>query len=82
MADANPGIGGLSAATLLTLEESRSPSAAVAGTPAAPGPGPVPRPRAPGEGRTGPASWRAGRDRPPPNLGPPPPRPDWRKRRS
>jgi hypothetical protein len=82
MADANPGIGGLSAATLLTLEESRSLTDAAAGTPAVPGPGPVPRPRAPGEGRIGPASWRAGQDRPPPNLGPPPPRPDWRKRRS
>jgi hypothetical protein len=82
MADANPGIGGLSAATLLTLEEFRSSPAAVAGPPAAPDPVPVPRPRAPGDGRTGPASWRAGQDRPPPNLGPPPPRPDWRKRRS
>jgi hypothetical protein len=82
MADANPGIGGLSAATLLTLEESRNLPAAAAGTPAAPGPVPVPRPRVPGDGRAVPASWRAGQDRPPPNLGPPPPRPDWRKRRS
>jgi len=82
MADANPGIGGLSAATLLTLEECRSGPAAEAGTPAAPDPVPVPRPRAPGDGRAGPGSWRAGQDQPPPNLGPPPPRPDWRKRRS
>jgi len=58
MADANPGIGGLGAATALTLEESR--------------------------GRPDPAR-RAARepaDRPPPNLGPPPPRLDWRNRRS
>jgi hypothetical protein len=48
MADANPGLGGLGAATALTLEEFRD---------------------------------RRGRGRLPPNLGPPP-RPDWRKRRS
>jgi hypothetical protein len=82
MTDANPGIGSLSAATLLTLEEFCSLPVAAAGTPAAPGPARVPGPRAPGDGRVGPASWRAGQDRPPPNLGPPPPRPDWRKRRS
>ncbi len=52
MADANPGIGGLDAATVLTLEES-------CGRPA--------------------AAPRAARE---PNLGPPPPRPDWRRRRS
>ena len=100
MADANPGIGGLSAATGLTLEEFR----------ARPAPGEmapdrddlrVPRPRPghdadeqapsgypgpagyPAAGQPGPAaapgSWRSGRDRPPPNLGPPPPRLDWRK---
>ncbi len=62
MADANPGIGGLGAATALTLEEFRSRSA--------------PAPRAARE----PVSGRQGR--PPPNLGPPPPRLDWRKRRS
>ena len=28
-----------------------------------------------------PVNWRSGRDRPPPNLGPPPPRLDWRKPR-
>jgi hypothetical protein len=73
LADANPGIGGLNSATQLTLEEFR-------GMPA-PGPGKAqdlthsaapPRP----------VSWRSGQDRPPPNLGPPPPRLDWRKRRS
>ena len=73
MADANPGIGGLSAATLLTLEEfGRLPAAAssaAAVSAAAPGSRPVPGPRPPGD------------DRPPPNLGPPPPRLDWRRRR-
>ena len=72
MADANPGIGGLSAATRLTLEEFRATSAT--------GPGAA---REPVRGDAPPAavSWRSGQDRPPPNLGPPPPRLDWRKRR-
>jgi hypothetical protein len=70
MADANPGIGGLSAATQLTLEESRGRPAAAA--PESAGDGDVP---------PGPVNWRSGRDRPPPNLGPPPPRLDWRRRR-
>jgi hypothetical protein len=75
MADTNPGIGGLGTATALTLEEYRRLSA------------PAPAPRKPAEepaagrdGGPGPASWR--RDRTPPNLGPPPQRLDWRKRRS
>ena len=76
MADANPGIGGLSAATTMTLEEFRARPAPAA---------PVPLPR-PAQGRespeqTAPASWRSGDDRPPPNLGPPPRRLDWRRRR-
>jgi hypothetical protein len=54
MADANPGIGGLGAATPLTLEEFGRPPAAAghaAAVPAAaPGPGPVPEPRPPGDG--------------------------------
>ena len=70
MADANPGIGGLSAATRLTLEESRGRPAAAAREPA--GDSDVP---------PGPVNWRSGRGRPPPNLGPPPPRLDWRRRR-
>ena len=86
MTDANPGIGGLGAATLLTLEEFRSLPTAAAGTPPAPdpepAPAPVPGPRAASDARVAPASWREGDDQPPPNLGPPPPRPDWRKRRS
>jgi hypothetical protein len=81
MADANPGIGGLSAATTMTLEEFRAQPAAVA-------PVPPPRPAQSGhmeeqqQQQTPPASWRSGEDRPPPNLGPPPPRLDWRRRRS
>jgi hypothetical protein len=69
MADANPGIGGLGAATPLTLEES-------AGQPAAPA-----EPAGTGNGLAAPVSWRSGDDRPPPNLGPPPPRLDWRSPR-
>jgi len=71
MADTNPGIGGLGGATALTLEEYRS--LPVAG----------PAKREPASGRDDaprPVNWR--RDRPPPNLGPPPERLDWRKRRS
>jgi len=73
MADANPGIGGLSAATRLTLEEFRATPATGSGAA-----------REPSRGDAPPAavSWRSGQDRPPPNLGPPPQRLDWRKRRS
>jgi len=53
LADANPGIGGLGAATLLPLEEFRTLG-----------------------------GWHQAEDRPPPNLGPPPPRLDWRRRRT
>ncbi len=82
MADANPGIIGLPTATRLTLDEARkAPGVPPAGRPQAPavppraaagaeqGPGPVP------------VSWRSGDAQPPPNLGPPPERLDWRKRR-
>src|SRR5271165_4860616 len=75
MADANPGIGGLSAATPLTLEELRSlPVAGSAGS------GAAQDPAGDGDALPRPVSWRSGNDRPPPNLGPPPPRLDWRKR--
>ncbi len=74
MADANPGIGGLSAATQLTLEEFRNVPAA--GSRAAQ------EPASSDDVPPHPVSWRSGNDRPPPNLGPPPPRLDWRKRRS
>jgi hypothetical protein len=96
LTDANPGIGGLGAATLLTLEEFRSLSAAaaapeprpvpepphVAGSGPVPEPRPAPEPGGLGAGRATPARWRSGDDRPPPNLGPPPARLDWRRRRS
>jgi hypothetical protein len=74
LADANPGISGLRAATWLTLEEFRS-------RPAAPQPRPVPEPERPGTAAAPAAGWRSGDERPPPNLGPPPPRLDWRRRR-
>ena len=84
MADVNPGIGGLSAATRLTLEEYRSlPAAGSRGTAessVASGPGIEPEP-AGRDAPPRPVSWRSRHDRPPPNLGPPPPRLDWRKRR-
>jgi hypothetical protein len=79
MADANPGIGGLSAATTMTLEEFRARPAGIA-----PVPLPLPRRAQSSSGQqqeAAPASWRSGDDRPPPNLGPPPSRLDWRRRR-
>jgi hypothetical protein len=86
MADANPGLGGLSTATQLTLEESSgrpaasTPTRVAADPPADPPPAPAPG-RGPG-GPAAPVSWRSGGEQPSPNLGPPPPRLDWRKRRS
>jgi len=80
MADANPGIGGLSVATQLTLEEfRRRPAAGSAGDA---GSAAVLEPTGGDGAPPRPVSWRSGTDRPPPNLGPPPPRLDWRKRRS
>ena len=80
MADANPGIGGLSAATPLTLEEFRSlPAAGYSGDV---GSAAAQEPASGGDAPPRPVSWRSGNDRPPPNLGPPPSRLDWRKRRS
>jgi hypothetical protein len=75
LADANPGIGGLRAATELALEEFRRQQ-----TP--PRPRPVPEAEIPGAPAARPAGWRSGDDRAAPSLGPPPPRLDWRKRRS
>jgi hypothetical protein len=86
MADANPGLGGLSTATPLTLEESGGLAGGPAAAPAAadpssaPAAGPAPGGQA--GGPAAPVSWRSGGDQPSPNLGPPPPRLDWRKRRS
>jgi len=79
MADANPGIGGLGAATPLTLEEFRARPAAAARTSAGAGTAHEP---VRGNPPPGAVSWRSGQDRPPPNLGPPPARLDWRRRRS
>ena len=80
LADANPGIGSLGAATLLTLDEFRRLPAAAA--PAPEGVRSVPEPDGRGLAGAVPADWRSGDDRPPPNLGPPPARLDWRRRRS
>jgi hypothetical protein len=64
LADVNPGIGGLSSATMRTLDESRAtPAELPEVTAAAP---------------AGEPANRFGAD--PPNLGPPPPRLDWRRR--
>ena len=78
LADANPGIGGLGAATPQTLEEFRTLPAAAVAPPArrAPAPG------ASGDEEGARGGWRSGEAQPPPNLGPPPPRLDWRRRRS
>jgi hypothetical protein len=93
MADANPGLAGLSTATQRTLEESGGELGRIAAAVAV---NPLP-PQAPDEvadrvagqvrgkgpaGSAEPVSWRSGDDQPSPNLGPPPPRLDWRKRRS
>ena len=68
VADANPGIFSLPSSTLASLDESR----------------PVPDSARTGSGsgrrRQAPVSWRGGQDQPPPNLGPPPERLDWRRR--
>lgn len=90
MADANPGLGGLSTATPLTLEESGGLAGGPAAAPAAADPSSAPA-AAPAAGPAlggqagepaAPVSWRSGGGQPSPNLGPPPPRLDWRKRRS
>jgi hypothetical protein len=83
LADANPGIGGLSAATRLTLEEFRARPVADPADPADPvnpadpaGSGDLPDGGVPPPDT--PASPPA---RPAPNLGPPPRRLDWRRGR-
>jgi hypothetical protein len=76
MTDVNPGIGGLAAATRLTLEESRG----LPGLSVAP-PAPAEAALGPGDAQAPRVSWRSGEGAPPPNLGPPPPRLDWRKKR-
>ena len=65
LADANPAIGGLGVSTLATLDEISELAAADAGIPASGAGGwPAASPESAGAG---------------PNLGPPPPRPDWRR---
>jgi hypothetical protein len=78
LADANPAICTLPTATMASLTEARQAGcpgqAAPAGKPTGNG-----RPRAEPAGQ--PVGWRSGALRPPPNLGPPPEPPDWRRRR-
>jgi hypothetical protein len=69
LADANPGLAGLSAATPLTLEEFRMQAAV-------PGPRPVPGPERAGLAPPGPL---AGTGQLPADLDTFPPRPDWRR---
>jgi hypothetical protein len=76
LADANPAIATLSTVTSRSLDQARlatgtAPPAAPADAPAAP----------PGAPAAQPVGWRSGRGQPPPNLGPPPEPPDWRKSR-
>jgi hypothetical protein len=68
MCDVNPGLGALAAATTRTLEESGGTAA---------GPAPAAGPAAPVPSSNG----AAAAERPRPNVGPPPARLDWRRRR-
>ena len=75
LADANPGIGGLSSATPLTLGEFRARPAAKPAVPAGQA--------SPADGSASPPDTAAPPPiRPAPNLGPPPRRLDWRRGRS
>ena len=82
LADTNPGIAGLSTATSLTMEEFRDLPGEIVLSPAADSSQPAPESGNRGDDQAAPVSWRSGDARPSPNLGPPPPRLDWRKRRS
>ena len=73
LADVNPGIGGLAAATELTLEEARARTAEKTPDPAGPAGGDASLPGA--------AVPSAAPGRPGPNVGPPPRRLDWRQGR-
>jgi hypothetical protein len=75
LADVNPGIGGLSAATRLTLEEFRVRPAPETAAPAGPG-------GRRDAGASPPDTTAPPPVRPAPNLGPPPRRLDWRRGRS
>ena len=79
LADANPAIATLSTVAWRSLDEvRRAARTAPRGAPAAPTGAPAAPPAAPA---AQPVGWRTGRGQPPPNLGPPPEPPDWRKRR-
>jgi hypothetical protein len=78
IADANPGIIALGTSTLLSLEDALD--AVATGDPAAAAAiGAVPAQKTPGQAGAGPPPQ--GDDEPPPNLGPPPERLDWRRPR-
>jgi hypothetical protein len=82
LADANPAIIGLPSASMLTLDEARSAPETPLAQPQAPAVPSQQPPAGPARGRASvPVSWRSGDGQPPPNLGPPPERLDWRKRR-
>jgi len=81
LADANPAIATLPTVSWRSLGQARlatpaAPPTAPAGRPAPGGPA-----ASPGAPAAQPVGWRSGRGQPPPNLGPPPEPPDWRKRR-
>jgi len=89
LADANPAIATLPTVTWRSLDQARlatqaPPPDAPAAEPAA-SPGEPASPGTPAASAGAPAAqpvgWRSGRGQPPPNLGPPPEPPDWRKRR-
>jgi hypothetical protein len=78
LADANPAICTLPTATVVSLDEAKQ-----AGDPAQPArAGPPGEERGPWAEPAGqPVAWRSGAGRLPPNLGPPPEPPDWRRHR-
>jgi hypothetical protein len=80
LVDANPGIMGLPSATLAPVEEARrAPDDGVTRTLA--GPATSPPDQETSRATDVPSlSWRGGEGQPPPNLGPPPERLDWRRR--
>jgi hypothetical protein len=91
LADANPAIYTLPTATVHSPARARqagdrAPRSGPAGQPAGWRSGPAGQPAGPAgqpagpAGHTGqPAGWRSGGRQPPPNLGPPPEPPDWRR---
>jgi hypothetical protein len=97
LADANPAIATLPTVTWRSLDQARLATQAAPpagpvdgpatppGTPATPRGTPAAPPGAPAAPPDAPAAqpvgWRSGRGQPPPNLGPPPEPPDWRKHR-